>query len=181
MKHPEIEKRIKELMSEMTLEEKVGQLHQAGGSLVGAFDLTLEEILTMVADGRMTEEEGHNMLSEARRDWHEDDLRAGRIGSYIGVLSAEEMNRLQHIAVEETRLGIPLINGVSHHHSHSAGGKLCLGYGIVAAHCPYVRGGSYRCGSTYDFFAHGGREQGSPLGPHCRECRRGRNAERPLR
>ncbi len=112
MKHPEIEKRIKELMSEMTLEEKVGQLHQAGGSLVGAFDLTLEEILTMVADGRMTEEEGHNMLSEARRDWHEDDLRAGRIGSYIGVISAEEMNRLQHIAVEESRLGIPLINGV---------------------------------------------------------------------
>lgn len=53
MKHPEIEKRIKDLLSKMTLEEKVGQLHQSGGSLVGAFDLTFEEILTMVQDGRI--------------------------------------------------------------------------------------------------------------------------------
>ena len=111
MKHPEIEKRIQDLLSKMTLEEKVGQLHQSGGSLVGAFDLTFEEILTMVEDGRITEEEAHKMLSDAKHDWHEDDLRAGRIGSYLNVIGAEEMNRLQHIAVEETRLGIPLLNG----------------------------------------------------------------------
>ena len=111
MKHPEIEKRIQDLLSKMTLEEKVGQLHQAGGSIVGAFDLSLEEILTMVQDGRMTEEEAHKMISNAKRDWHEDDLRAGRIGSYLGLVGSEEMNRMQHIAVEETRLGIPLING----------------------------------------------------------------------
>ena len=111
MKHPEIEKRIKELLSKMTLEEKVGQLHQSGGSLAGAFDLTLEEIFSMVEDGRMTEEEAHQMLSKAKKDWQEEDLRAGRIGSYLNVIGAEEMNRLQRIAVEETRLGIPLING----------------------------------------------------------------------
>ncbi|MBR4333431.1 MAG: glycoside hydrolase family 3 C-terminal domain-containing protein [Clostridia bacterium] len=111
MKNPEIEKRIKDLLSKMTLEEKAGQLHQAGGSIVGAFDLSLEEILTMVQDGRMTEEEAHKMISDAKRDWHEDDLRAGRIGSYLGLVGSEEMNRMQHIAVEETRLGIPLING----------------------------------------------------------------------
>ena len=45
MKHPEIEKRIKDLLSKMTLEEKVGQLHQAGGSIVGACDPSLEELL----------------------------------------------------------------------------------------------------------------------------------------
>ena len=111
MKNPEIEKRIKDLLGRMTLEEKAGQLHQAGGSIVGAFDLSFEEILTMVADGRMTEEEAHKMISTAKRDWHEDDLRAGRIGSYLGLVGSEEMNRMQHIAVEETRLGIPLING----------------------------------------------------------------------
>ena len=65
----------------------------------------------MVQDGRMTEEEAHKMISNAKRDWHEDDLRAGRIGSYLGLVGSEEMNRMQHIAVEETRLGIPLING----------------------------------------------------------------------
>ncbi len=111
MKNHEIEKRIKDLLGKMTLEEKAGQLHQAGGSIVGAFDLSLEEILTMVQDGRMTEEEAHKMISEAKRDWHEDDLRAGRVGSYLGLVGSEEMNRMQHIAVEETRLGIPLING----------------------------------------------------------------------
>ena len=111
MKNPEIEQRIRDLLEKMTREEKVGQLHQAGGSIVGAFDLSFEEILTMVADGRMTEEEAHKMFSAAKRDWHEDDLRAGRIGSYLGLVGSEEMNRLQHIAVEETRLGIPLING----------------------------------------------------------------------
>ena len=63
MKNPEIETRIKDLLSKMTLEEKAGQLHQAGGSIVGAFDLSLEEILTMVQDGRMTEEEAHKMIS----------------------------------------------------------------------------------------------------------------------
>ena len=111
MKKPEIEKRIRELLDKMTLEEKAGQLHQSGGSMVGAFDLTLEQILTMVDDGRITEKEAHEMLSEAKHDWHEDDLRAGRIGSYLGITHAEEMNRLQHIAVEESRLGIPLFNG----------------------------------------------------------------------
>lgn len=111
MKNPEIEKKIKDLLSKMTLEEKAGQLHQSGGSLVGAFDLTLEEILTMVQDGRITEEESHKMLADAQRDWHEDEIRAGRIGSYLGLVSSEEMNRLQRIAVEESRLGIPLING----------------------------------------------------------------------
>ncbi len=111
MKHPEIEKRIQDLLDRMTLEEKAGQLNQSGGSLVGAFDLSFEELMTMVQDGRITEEEAHKMLSDAKHDWHEDDLRAGRIGSYLNVIGAEEMNRLQHIAVEETRLGIPLING----------------------------------------------------------------------
>ncbi len=111
MKKPEIEKRIKDLLEKMTLEEKVGQLHQAGGSIVGAFELSFEEVLTMVQDGRMTEEEAHKMISAAELDWHEDDLRAGRIGSYLGLVGSEKMNRLQRIAVEESRLGIPLING----------------------------------------------------------------------
>ena len=111
MKDVKIEQRIDALLSRMTLEEKAGQLHQAGGSLVGAFDMTIGDIFTMVEDGRMTREEAHKLLSESKRDWQEEDLRAGRIGSYIGITSAEEMNRLQHIAVEESRLGIPVFNG----------------------------------------------------------------------
>ena len=45
MKHPEIEKRIKDLLGKMTLEEKVGQLHQAGGSIVGAIVSPMHEMV----------------------------------------------------------------------------------------------------------------------------------------
>ena len=51
------------------------------------------------------------MMSTAEQDYHEEDLRAGRIGSYNGVGDAATANRLQKIAVEETRLGIPLLFG----------------------------------------------------------------------
>jgi len=40
-----------------------------------------------------------------------DDLRAGRIGSVINVTDVDIVNALQRIAVEESRLGIPLLVG----------------------------------------------------------------------
>src|SRR5882757_2263874 len=41
----------------------------------------------------------------------EESIRKEQTGSLLFVLSAKDMNRLQHIAVEETRLHIPLIFG----------------------------------------------------------------------
>ena len=105
------EERIKELLGKMTLEEKVGQLQQCGPSLVGAFDVSFEELLNMMFDGRISQEEFGRLMGTAEQDFHEEDLRAGRIGSYNGVGDAETANRLQRIAVEETRLGIPLLFG----------------------------------------------------------------------
>ncbi len=105
------EARIQELLGKMTLEEKIGQLQQCGPSLVGAFEVSFEELLNMMFDGRISEEEFGRLMSTAEQDFHEDDLRAGKIGSYNGVGDAATANRLQKIAVEETRLGIPLIFG----------------------------------------------------------------------
>lgn len=105
------EERIKELLGKMTLEEMVGQLQQCGPSLVGAFDVSFEELLNMMFDGRISQEEFGRLMGTAEQDFHEEDLRAGRIGSYNGVGDAETVNRLQKIAVEETRLGIPLLFG----------------------------------------------------------------------
>ncbi len=105
------DERIKELLGKMTLEEKVGQLQQCGPSLVGAFDVSFEELLNMMFDGRISQEEFGRLMGTAEQDFHEEDLRAGRIGSYNGVGDAETVNRLQKIAVEETRLGIPLLFG----------------------------------------------------------------------
>lgn len=105
------EDRIEKLLVQMTVEEKVGQLNQCGPSLVGAFDVSFEELLDMMFDGRISQEEFGRLMRTATQDFHEDDLRAGKIGSYNGIPNAETANRLQKIAVEESRLGIPLIFG----------------------------------------------------------------------
>ncbi|MCD7746494.1 MAG: glycoside hydrolase family 3 C-terminal domain-containing protein [Lachnospiraceae bacterium] len=105
------EKQIQELLAKMTLEEKVGQLQQCGPSLVGAFEVSFEELLDMMFDGRISKEEFDRLMGGAKQDYHEEDIRTGRIGSFNGIGDAATANRLQKIAVEETRLGIPLIYG----------------------------------------------------------------------
>lgn len=76
------EKRIDELLSKMTLEEKIGQMNQVTYS-------DNQEYNQQVADG----------------------IKEGKIGSILNIVDAKEINRLQKIAVEESRLGIPLIIG----------------------------------------------------------------------
>jgi len=79
-----IEARIDDLLSRMTLDEKVGQLVQYSG--------------------------------------YNDDrtaaIRAGKIGSFLNVTGAEETNKVQRIAVEESRLGIPLLFGLDVIHGY---------------------------------------------------------------
>ncbi|MFS0873117.1 glycoside hydrolase family 3 N-terminal domain-containing protein [Paenibacillus xylanilyticus] len=105
------EDEIQSLLLKMTIEEKVGQLQQCGPSLVGAFDVSFEEVVNMVFDGRISKADFQNMMSTAKQDFHEEDLRAGKIGSYNGLNDAKKANELQKIAVTETRLGIPLLFG----------------------------------------------------------------------
>jgi len=72
------------LLHKMTLEEKIGQLNQYSGSV-----LVTGEIAN-----------GNN---------REDYYRSGMIGSVLNVLGVEAVRELQQSAVENTRLGIPLI------------------------------------------------------------------------
>ncbi len=76
-----IEQRIGELVGEMTVAEKIGQMNQ-----VCLVDHAVPE------DARVA-------------------LRSGRIGSVLNVVNVEIVNELQRIAVEESRLGIPLLIG----------------------------------------------------------------------
>ena len=101
---------VEELLKKMTLEEKVGQLNQDSPSIVGGFDVPFEELIEMVTDGRMSQEEFGKIMATAERDFHEDDIRAGMVGSVMGN-DPVKANELQKIAVEETRLGIPLLMG----------------------------------------------------------------------
>jgi beta-glucosidase len=74
----DIDQRIDDLLSRMTIDEKVGQLVQYSGYT----------------------------------DERAEIIRAGGIGSLLNVTGAENTNRVQRIAVEESRLGIPLLFGL---------------------------------------------------------------------
>lgn len=125
--YDDMEKEIKALISQMTIEEKIGQLRQCGPSLVGSFEVSFEELLDMLFDGRISQEEFGRLMSTAKQDFHENDLRAGKIGSYNGVGDAATANRLQRIAVEETRLGIPLLFGYDVIHGYQTVTPIPLG------------------------------------------------------
>ena len=102
--------KVESLLSKMTLEEKIGQMNQASTSIVGGFGIPLAEIRKMVKDGRLTREQIEDMMDSAKRDYHEDDVRKGLVGSIIAS-DPKKANEVQRIAVEESRLGIPLIFG----------------------------------------------------------------------
>ncbi|ETN95843.1 beta-glucosidase BglX [Zhouia amylolytica] len=85
----EVERKIDSLLSLMTLEEKVGQMNQYNGF----WDLT----------GPAPKE------GDAAKKY--DHLKSGLVGSMLNVTGVEEVRSVQKIAVEETRLGIPLIIG----------------------------------------------------------------------
>lgn len=105
--NPATEAKITALLSQMTLLEKVGQLTQLGPSIVGGFDFTA-----------FFENPEPGMFKDVQRDFHEEWIKQGAVGSYLGVEGAAETNRLQKIAVEESRLGIPLIFGLDVIHGY---------------------------------------------------------------
>ena len=101
---------VEDLLSRMTLEEKIGQMNQESPSIVGGFDVPFSELIEMLTDGRISQEEFGRIMASATQDYHEDDIRAGLVGSQM-VREPRKNNELQKIAVEESRLGIPLIIG----------------------------------------------------------------------
>lgn len=104
-------RRVEELLARMTVEEKIGQLNQVSPSIVGGFEVPFEELIEMMTDGRISHEEFSRIMGSAKQDFHEDEIRAGKVGSLM-VQDPETINRLQQIAVEESRLHIPLIFGL---------------------------------------------------------------------
>ncbi|MGV8981036.1 beta-glucosidase BglX [Clostridium sp.] len=110
----EYEKRIDELIIKMTLKEKIGQLVQISPSLFGAFGMTQDEIIQKLVNGEITPEQ----FEKFERNYHEDEIREGIIGSMGGITGAEKSNELQKIAVEESRLGIPIIFGLDVIHGY---------------------------------------------------------------
>ncbi|WP_277479785.1 beta-glucosidase BglX [Catalinimonas alkaloidigena] len=76
---------IDSLINEMTLEEKVGQL----------------TLFTSDID----------ITGPSMREGYKEDIQAGRVGAIFNAYGAAFTRQLQQLAVEETRLGIPLLLG----------------------------------------------------------------------
>ncbi len=118
LKYQVTEQKINDLLSKMTLREKVGQLNQLGGSPVGGFGVTKEEAKGLFAAGNITEEQYNAICAGGMADANEDAIRRGEVGAFLSVQGREYTNRLQRIAVEESRLGIPLLFGLDVIHGH---------------------------------------------------------------
>jgi beta-glucosidase len=80
---PESEQRARALLKQMTVEEKVGQLTQSAGIEMPGF-----------VSGKP-----------------DDPVAQGKVGSILWLIDVKEINRLQHIAVEKSRLHIPILFG----------------------------------------------------------------------
>lgn len=70
---------------------------------------------------RMTTEEkiGQMCQYSGFSDAYESMLKEGKVGSFLNVTGAENTNRVQRIALEHSRLGIPLIFGLDVIHGYS--------------------------------------------------------------
>lgn len=102
---PNTEARVEALLAQMTLPEKVGQLVQTNP--FGPFDPDHYQ-----AQKQQAEADGKPFEYVPKlRDDMEDVLRAGGIGSFLNVTLPQVINHCQRIAVEESRLGIPLLVG----------------------------------------------------------------------
>ena len=88
----DIDTRVEALLKQMTLEEKIGQMVQySAGFATGpsASNLTYDELVAK-----------------------------GEVGSMLNVVGAEQTNHYQHIAMEKSRLHIPIIFGLDVIHGH---------------------------------------------------------------
>lgn len=88
----DIDRRVDSLVSIMTLEEKVGQLTL----FTSDYDVTGPSI----------------------RENYKEDIKAGRVGAIFNAFGSDYTRKLQEIAVNETRLHIPLLFGYDVIHGH---------------------------------------------------------------
>ena len=104
--------RVEDLLSKMTLEEKVGQMSQ----YVGLFHLKKSAALNTPID-LMADDANAFYPGLSGKDLY-DLIKAGKIGSFLHVLSAKEANELQK-AAQQTRLKIPLLIGIDAIHGNA--------------------------------------------------------------
>ena len=107
-----IEQRVNDLLSRMTLEEKVGQMNQLVGIehfKQNSASMTAEELATNTASAFYP-----GVTVKDMEDW----TRRGLVSSFLHVLTMEEANYLQKLSMQ-SRLQIPLLIGIDAIHGNA--------------------------------------------------------------
>ncbi len=111
-----IEKRVEALLSQMTLEEKVGQMNQFCG-VKHIEKHAARQRAKAKARGVAANNDAQGYYPGVTGDDIREWIKQGLIGSFLHVLDVEEANELQRIAMS-SRLGIPLIYGIDAIHGN---------------------------------------------------------------
>ncbi len=145
-----VEQKINQLLARMTLAEKLGQLQQLDGH----------------ADGRYKDEQPGL-------------VRNGLLGSTLNVRGARQTNELQRIAIDGSRLKIPLLFGFDVIHGYRTVFPIPLGEtatwdpAVSRAERSHCGKGSESCRSPLDLRSDGRHCPRPSMGKNCRGIRRG--------
>jgi len=112
--NPAIEVRVEHLLSQMTLEEKIGQLVQ--------YNDTGDSPTAQAAQAQAASNKGDVIVAVNPVTANHLDVMqlaaTGRVGSMLNTIGAERTNTYQHLAVEKSRLHIPLLFGADVIHGY---------------------------------------------------------------
>lgn len=114
MKKEVIKEKVQKLLAQMTLEEKIGQLNQAGTKTICTLpgvEADIDSWITDTMEGRMSEAELHRLLAMCEEDLKLREIEAGEIGSFVNLYDTDKLNQVME-AVQKSRLKIPLLVGI---------------------------------------------------------------------
>ena len=105
--------RVEDLLSRMTLEEKVGQMNQFVG-----LEMMEQTRLKKLSQKQMTQGDEFAYYPGFTDEDITRMIRTGQVGSFLHVQTPAEADRLQKMALE-SRLGIPLLFGIDAIHGNA--------------------------------------------------------------
>lgn len=144
----EMDRFVSSLMKKMTLREKLGQLNLQPGSDATTGGAMKTEFGQLVADGEM--------------------------GAVLNVMGKDKIRSIQRMAVEESRLGIPILFGLDVIHGyhtifpHPPGTVVQLGHRSHRARSAHRSRRVHHRRYQLDLQPYGGYRARRPLGPHSR-------------
>lgn len=107
-----VNERVADLLSQMTLEERIGQMCQF------VAPLHIEESKKRISGDELLHNDQWGLYPGMSSDSLRQLVKTGEIGSFLHVKDAKEANELQRLA-QETRLKIPLLIGIDAIHGHA--------------------------------------------------------------